>query len=83
MTVFPPREPRPPEEYTDLHPDVGLFSRVEGLIGEEHALLAIPAQERSEAQHRRLRDIGAELDRVFDRLRERHERRMPSDRPAT
>jgi hypothetical protein len=55
-------------------PELTLFARVEGLVGEEHALLRIPALERSQEQHDRLRSIGDELDRAFEKLRERAER---------
>ena len=37
----------------------------------ESALLRIPAAERTRAQNDRLRALGAELDRVFERLRAR------------
>jgi hypothetical protein len=50
------------------------FARVERLIGEEKALLEIPAAERTAEQHDRLRTIGQELDRLWDRLRERADR---------
>jgi hypothetical protein len=56
-------------------PEDGLFARIEGLVGQEDALLRIPARERTEEQHDRLHSIGAELDRVFERLRERAGRR--------
>jgi hypothetical protein len=56
-------------------PEEGLFARIEGLVGQEDALLRIPARERTEEQHDRLRSIGAELDRAFEKLRERAERR--------
>jgi hypothetical protein len=65
--------PRTPEE---LNPDpawLDAFARVEGLIGEEAALLKIPARERTAEQHERLRGLGAELDRIWERLRRRAE----------
>lgn len=55
----------------ELPESLRLFARVEGLIGEEDALLRIPAAERTRAQNDRLRALGAELDRVFERLRAR------------
>jgi hypothetical protein len=64
----PPREPDPPGG------DLDVFARVEGLIGEEDALLMIPAKERTQEQHDRLRAIREELDRVLDALRRRAER---------
>jgi uncharacterized protein DUF2630 len=63
-------------------PEDGLFARIEGLVGEEEALLRIPAHERSDQHHERLRSIGAELDRVWDKLRERAARRA-GRKPAT
>jgi hypothetical protein len=55
-------------------PEEGLFARIEGLVGEEDALLRIPARERTAEQHERLRSIGAELDRAWEKLRRRAER---------
>ncbi|MEA2445898.1 MAG: hypothetical protein QOJ12_3190 [Thermoleophilales bacterium] len=75
----PPREPEPPA-------NTSLFAHIEGLVGEEDALLAIPPHERSDGHHARLREIAAELDRIFETLRERAARlaeRPPADRPAT
>jgi hypothetical protein len=48
-----------------------IFSRIEGLIGQERALLHVPDRERTREQRDRLQAIGVELDRVFERLRER------------
>jgi hypothetical protein len=58
-----------------------LFARIEDLVGEEHALLLMPAAERSEGQRDRLRSIGRELDRIFDKLKDRAARLAA--RPAT
>jgi hypothetical protein len=55
-------------------PGVQLFARIERLCGEEDALLRVPAKDRSNQQESRLREIGAELDRVWEKLRERAER---------
>ena len=55
-------------------PEVELFARIEGLCGEEAALLAIPAKERNQHQRDRLRAIAGELDRAWHLLRERAER---------
>jgi hypothetical protein len=66
----------PPEEE-------GLFARIEGLVGQEAAMLSIPAEERSREQHERLHSIAGELDRVFEHLRERARRLAgPEHRPA-
>ncbi|MEA2384276.1 MAG: hypothetical protein QOH72_4247 [Solirubrobacteraceae bacterium] len=61
--------------------DVATFARIEGLVGEEHALLTIPAPERTREQHERLHHISSELDRIFEHLRERGER-IARHRPA-
>ena len=58
-------------------PELGLFARIEGLLGEEKALLEIPARERTDRHHSRLREIAAELDRAWEKLRERAERSRP------
>jgi hypothetical protein len=61
----------------DLSPipeELRLFARIEGLVGEEAALLAIPAEERKQHQRDRLHAIAQELDEIWDRLRERAER---------
>jgi hypothetical protein len=62
------------DDLTREPPGASLFARIEGLLGEEDALLLIPARERTEDQHDRLRAIGDELDRIWERLRERAER---------
>ena len=85
MSVYPPA-------WEDQHrvgdpaappAEAGLFARIEGLVGQEHALLQIPADKRSEHQHERLRAISEELDRVWDKLRERAERVAASPREST
>jgi hypothetical protein len=48
-----------------------VFSRIEDLIGQERALLQVPDRERTREQRDLLRGIGAELDRVLERLRQR------------
>jgi Protein of unknown function (DUF2630) len=59
-----------------------VFARVEGLIGQEDALLRIPAAERTREQSERLQALGAELDRVFERLRARVTARGEDPAPA-
>jgi hypothetical protein len=56
--------------------DLGVFAHIEGLTGEEAALLAIPAEHRNPEQHERLRAITHELDRIFEHLRERARERL-------
>jgi hypothetical protein len=76
MTVYPPdwEDQHGAEDPAAPPPEAGLFARIEGLVGQEAALLSIPAEERSDHQRSRLRSIGEELDRAFDKLRERAER---------
>jgi hypothetical protein len=67
----------PPTTVKDLSPippELELFARIEGLIGEEAALLAVARESRDREQHDRLRAVSAELDRIWERLRERAER---------
>jgi hypothetical protein len=74
MTFLPGEEP--PFRRDELAPQQGLdpFAHIEGLVGEEDALLRIPAEERTHEQHTRLRAIEHDLDRVWAKLRERAER---------
>jgi hypothetical protein len=83
MTVPTPhvQPPRKPGEIAHDPAELGTLARIEGLIGEEIALLKIPAKERSTDQHDRLRAIGEELDRIWEKLRDRAERLV--ERPAT
>jgi hypothetical protein len=77
MTALPgvghPRgtEGPPPGAPTE---ELALFARLERLVGEEAALLAIPARERTREQHDRLRGIAEELDKMFETLRSRANR---------
>ena len=59
------------KDLSPIPPDLELFARIEGLVGEEAALLAIPRQERKREQRDRLREISAELDRIWEKLQER------------
>jgi hypothetical protein len=74
MTVPWEGPPRSEPPFPPRKPDVSLLARIEGLVGEEDALLRIPARERSAPQHDRVRAIGEELDRIWATLRERAER---------
>ena len=62
---------RKPEGTLDRNPLAALYAQIEGLVGEEQELLIIPAHERKTHEHERLRVIGEQLDRIFERLRER------------
>jgi hypothetical protein len=75
MSAFEGLEPqRGPADFAPGSPDLELFAHVEGLMGEEAALLAIPHEDRTQHHHDRLKAIGEELDRTFEKLRERAER---------
>jgi hypothetical protein len=76
MTAFPSAGPPPPigDEFSPASDELRLFARIEGLCGEEEALLSIPAGERTREQASRLRAIAEELDRAWSKLRERAER---------
>jgi hypothetical protein len=75
MNVWPGWWEQHRAEYMNAElPEEGLFARIEGLVGEEDALLRIPAHERTGEQHERLRSIAQELDRVWEHLRDRIER---------
>jgi hypothetical protein len=74
MNVFEGLEPeRAPEDFVPGSSDLEVFAHFEGLVGEEAALLAISAKDRSQHHHERLKAIGEELDRVFEKLRQRAE----------
>jgi hypothetical protein len=83
MNVFPGWWEQHRAEYMNAElPEHGLLARIEGLVGQEDALLRIPAHERTDQDHERLRSIGAELDRVFEKLRGRAGRATRGE-PAT
>jgi hypothetical protein len=82
MSVPPPKVPRELGDPAERAPEASLFARIERLIGEEHALLLIPAAERRRRDHERLREIGDELDRIWEKLRERS-RRLGQDTAGT
>jgi hypothetical protein len=62
------------KDLSQIPPELQTFARIEGLVGEEAALLAVPRERRSEEQHARLRAVSAELDRIWESLRARAER---------
>ena len=57
-------EPELPEE-------LETFARIEGLLGQEHALLLAPAAKRTDRECRLLDAVTAELDRIVEKLKER------------
>jgi hypothetical protein len=70
-----PHEPLPAREVVPPDPpELSLYARVEGLIGEEDALLKLPADETTPAQRERLRGLQEELDGLWAQLRERARR---------
>jgi hypothetical protein len=75
VTTDPVPHPKAPGDLAPRPADLDLFARVEGLRGEEDALLRIPAAERSQEQRDRLRVIGDELDRIWQTLRQRAHQR--------
>jgi len=82
VTGFYPDEEIVREREQDLSPiprDVELYAHIEGLVGEENELLE-EAEEGRKAEHReRLHAIGEELDRAWETLRRRAERRAKPD----
>ena len=70
MGLTPPFESPP-----DRPGALGVYERVEGLVGEEQALLRVPAHEREHHHHRRLQELEAELDRLGQLLERRAGRR--------
>jgi hypothetical protein len=74
MSVPPPQAPRELGDPIESAPEASLFARIEDLIDEEHALLLIPAAERGRRDHERLREIEDQLDRIWEKLRERSRR---------
>jgi Protein of unknown function (DUF2630) len=75
----------PPQDVKDLSPippELSLFARIEGLAGEESAILAVPLHERSREQRERLHAVSAELDRIWEMLRERAERVAHGDKSS-
>jgi hypothetical protein len=66
------------EHDKDLSPipgDLEVYAHVEGLVGEENQLLEQAEESRKEEHRERLRAIGGELDRAWETLRRRAERR--------
>jgi hypothetical protein len=66
--------PRDERDLSQIPEGVRLFARIEHMVGEEGALLAIPPEKRSKEQHERLHAITRELDQIWEKLRERADR---------
>jgi hypothetical protein len=85
MSAFPGPEIDRPRTGADVGANPAqfdLYAHIEGLCSEESRLLETAAHERSEEQHQRLHEIGHELDRSWEHLRERAER-LGHRRPGT
>jgi hypothetical protein len=74
--------PKTVKDLSPLPPELELFARIEGLVGEEAALLAVAREHRDKEQHHRLRAVSAELDRIWERRSERAERLGPDHGPC-
>jgi hypothetical protein len=55
----------------ELPDELKTYARIEGLMGQEHALLLIPAAKRTDRERRLLEAVTAELDRIAEKLKER------------
>jgi hypothetical protein len=78
MTGFSADEGLAREHDKDLSPisrDLEAYAHIEGLVGEENELLEAAAQGRKEEHRERLHAIQAELDRAWETLRRRADRR--------
>jgi hypothetical protein len=58
------------------HGGLAAYEHIEGLCGEEEALLQVPPEERDPHHHHRLKELEQELDRAFERLRHRADKRQ-------
>jgi Protein of unknown function (DUF2630) len=73
-----PAEERAREHDKDLSPiprDLEVYAHIEGLVGEENDLLKEAEEGRKEQHCQRLHAIREELDRSWETLRRRAERR--------
>jgi hypothetical protein len=61
--------------------DEGVQNKIEQLVSEEHALLALDEVKRPADAHERLSAIQVELDRCWDLLRQRRARREFDQNP--
>jgi len=71
------QDPRP------LPSDFDSYAHIEGLVGEETRLREMAEKDRKPEHHERLRAISGELDRIWERLRERTERHGHSSTQQT
>jgi hypothetical protein len=78
MTGFNIGEGHAREHDRDLSPIPGnleAYAHIEGLVGEENELLEAAEESRKEEHRERLHAITEELDRAWEALRRRAERR--------
>ncbi|HET7046951.1 MAG TPA: DUF2630 family protein [Solirubrobacteraceae bacterium] len=71
------------QDPTPVPSEFDTYAHIEGLVGEETRLREIAEQDRTQEHHERLRAISGELDRVWERLRERAERLRHSSKQET
>jgi Protein of unknown function (DUF2630) len=82
MTGFNADEGLAAEHRRDLSPipgDFSAYAHIEGLVGEENELLEQAEEARKEEHRERLHAITEELDRAWEALRRRAERRAKPD----
>jgi Protein of unknown function (DUF2630) len=82
VAAFYPDEEIARDREKDLSPiphDLDVYGHIEGLVGEENELLEGAEEERKEEHHHRLHAITEELDRAWETLRRRAERRSKPD----
>ena len=75
---YPEGEEIAREQEKELSPiprDLEAYAHIEGLVGEENELLEEAEEDRKEEHRERLHAIGRELDRAWETLRQRAERR--------
>ena len=78
MAGYYPDQDRAREHDKDLSPiphDLEVYAHIEGLVGEENELLEEAEADRKNEHRERLHAIGEELDRAWEALRRRAERR--------
>jgi hypothetical protein len=56
--------------------ELAAYEHIEGLCGEEDALLRIPHEQREPHHHERLQRVEDELDRAYEHLRRRADKRQ-------
>ena len=82
MTSFNAGDEIAREHDKDLSPiprDLEAYAHIEGLVGQENELLEVPEEGRTGEHRERLHAITHELDRAWETLRRRAERRTKPD----